>query len=114
MRHFIVWLKYDLNQIPKLILLAAVFILAFTGCSGEIDREMKVLDREMKVLKREVPAFANIKIRAIDPRLKRAMVSDPIAMEMVRSELMWSMRDPVTLGTTEGLGEDSILSTIRN
>ena len=73
MRHFIVWLKYDLNQIPKLILLAAVFILAFTGCSGGIDREMKVL-------KREDPAFANIKIRAIDPRLKRAMVSDPIAM----------------------------------
>ena len=107
MRHFIVWLKYDLNQIPKLILLAAVFILAFTGCSGGIDREMKVL-------KREDPAFANIKIRAIDPRLKRAMVSDPIVMEMVRSELMWSMRDPETLGTTEGLGEDSILSTIRN
>jgi len=113
MRHSIVGLKYDLNQMPKLILLAAVFILAFAGCSEEIDREMKVLNREMEVLKREHPPFANIKIGAIDPRLTREMVSDPIAMERVRSELEWSMRDPETL-EWKALGEDTILSKILN
>lgn len=128
MRHSIVGLKHDLNQMPKLTFLAAVLILAFTGCSGEIDREIKfsdreikfsdremeVLDREMEVLKRAHPALADIEIRLVDPRLKRIMVSDPFSTDIIWSEILWGMRSSVTLERYPKSGSDPMLEDIQN
>ncbi len=119
MRHSIVGLKHHLKQMPKLTFLAVVLILAFTGCSGQIDREIKfsdreieVLDREMEVLMREHPAFADIEIRLVDPRLKRRWVSEPESTEYIWSEILWGLRSSLTLEWLPESGTDPMLDVM--
>ena len=126
MRHSIVGLKHHLKQMQKLTFLAIVLILAFIGCSGEIDREIKfsdreikfsdreieVLDREMEVLMREHPAFADIEIRLVDPRLKRRWVSEPESTEYIWSEILWGLRSSLTLEWLPESGTDPMLDVM--